>query len=72
MALWNRREFVALGVGTITASITQDSPIATTSDSKNRAAVLGIGHAHAAAKTKVLRDSADFELAGACELNEKL
>ncbi len=72
MALWNRREFVALGVGTITTAITQDSPTATTSDSKNRAAVLGIGHAHAAAKTKVLRDSLDFELVGVCEPNEKL
>ena len=63
---------MALGVGTITAAITEDSPIATTSDSKNRAAVLGIGHAHAAAKTKALRDSPDFELAGVCEPNEEL
>jgi predicted dehydrogenase len=30
-------------------------------------AVLGIGHAHAASKTSVLRDSADFELVGVCE-----
>jgi len=72
MPPWNRREFVALGVGTITAAITQESQGATASHSKIRAAVLGIGHAHAAGKTKVLRDSPDFELVGVCEPNEEL
>ena len=72
MPPWNRREFVALGVGTITAAITQNFRAATASNSKIRAAVLGIGHAHAAGKTKVLRDSLDFELVGVCEPSEEL
>jgi len=29
MPRWNRREFVAIGVGTVTAAITQDAQIAT-------------------------------------------
>jgi hypothetical protein len=56
MPPWNRREFVALGVGTITAAITQNFRAATASNSKIRAAVLGIEHAHAAGKTKVTQD----------------
>lgn len=28
MSPWNRREFVAMGVGTVTAAITQDAQIA--------------------------------------------
>lgn len=68
----NRREFLRLGVGTITAVVIQDSQVATAHNSKLRAAVLGIGHAHAAGKTKVLRDSPDFELVGVCEPNGEL
>src|SRR3989442_13033237 len=72
MPSWSRRELVALGVATITAAITQDSQIAIASSSKVRAAVLGIGHAHAAGKNRVLRDSPDFELVGDCEPSEAL
>lgn len=72
MPPWSRREFVALGAGTITAAIIQDSQVATASNSKVRAAVLGIGHAHAAGKTSVLRDSPDFDLVGVCEPSEAL
>jgi predicted dehydrogenase len=57
MTDWNRREVVALGL----------SVSARAAGSKIRAALLGIGHAHAAGKAKVLRESTDFELAGVCE-----
>ena len=50
----NRREFVALGVGMISTALIRNPQSHRPATAKIRVAVLGIGHAHAAGKTKVL------------------
>ena len=57
-----RRQFTGAGV-TLSA--------AAASGGKIRAAVLGVGHAHAAGKVAALRALAEYELAGVCEPERK-
>ena len=68
----NRREFVALGVGMISTALIRNPQFTSAGDTKIRVAVIGIGHAHAAGKTKVLLESPDFDLVGVCEPDGEL
>ena len=71
MPSWNRRDFLALGAASMASAIAQGSRTIA-SDVRVRAAVLGIGHAHAASKAELLRNSPDYEFVGVCEPNAEV